>query len=331
MSLMKLITKTLPFILVRILMYALFVLVSFVVLGIMVGIVFLVVELFNGAGFAFVLIMIATVGGIFGILRFFERYVLYMVKMGHIAVIVELLRTGEIPKGKGMIAHGKDTVVQNFGAANVAFVIDKMVYAAVKQIQRWIMRVGNFFSFVPGAQRIIGIINAIMSVSLNYVDEAIMSYIFLQKSKQADETVWKSASDGVVLYAQSWKGILKTATGAVIFIYLFNIAMFVVFVLPLLFVSNLIASGNEGIGFFLGMIAFAGAGVLTTMLKRGFIDPIVMIAMIRTYQVGIEGQEPKIDLQQKLLGVSNRFKRLFNRSKEEEAKAGLDQPPVAEG
>src|SRR5690625_495920 len=161
------------------------------------------------------------------------------------------MRAREIPEGKGMIAYGKDKVTENFGASNVAFVIDKMVHAAVKQIQRWIMRIGNVFKFIPGSKNIIGIINAIMSVSLNYIDEAIMSYIFLRKSEENEESVWKSASDGVVLYAQSWKGVLKAATGSVIFIYLFNIAMFVVFVLPLLFVSNLIASGNEGIGFFL--------------------------------------------------------------------------------
>ncbi len=314
----------------RILIYALFGVASFIALGIMIGIGFLVFKMFGESSIAVIIIMIATIGGIFGLLRFIERYVLYMVKMGHIAVIVELLRTGEIPQGKGMIAYGKDTVKENFGASNVAFVVDKMVYAAVRQIQRWIMRVGNFFSFIPGSKNIISIINAIMSVSLNYIDEAIMSYVFLQKSKQKDETVWKSASDGVVLYAQSWKGVLKTATGSVVFIYLFNIIIFVAFLVPFLFVSKLISSGNEGLGFFIGFIALMGAGVVTTMLKRGLIDPIVMIAMIRTYQVGIKDQEPKIDLQQKLLGVSSRFKALFNKSKEEEAAAGNNPPPAAE-
>src|SRR5690625_2462274 len=133
MSLMKLITKTMPFIFMRILIYALFGVASFIALGIMIGIGFLVFKMFGESSIAVIIIMIATIGGIFGLLRFIERYVLYMVKMGHIAVIVELLRTGEIPQGKGMIAYGKDTVKENFGASNVAFVVDKMVYAAVRQ------------------------------------------------------------------------------------------------------------------------------------------------------------------------------------------------------
>src|SRR5699024_1790057 len=136
-------------------------------------------------------------------------------------------------EGKGMVTYGKDQVTKHFGATNIAFVMDTMVHAAVRQIQRWIMRIGNVFSFIPGSKNIIGIINAIMSVSLNYIDEAIMSYVFLRKSEKSGENAWKSASDGVVLYAQSWKGILKTASISVLFIYAFNIIMFLVFVFPL--------------------------------------------------------------------------------------------------
>src|SRR5699024_8003251 len=129
----------------------------------------------------------------------------YMVKMGHVSVIVELMTNGKIPEGKGMVAYGKDSVVDNFGASNVAFAMDAMVHAAVRQIQRWIIRIGNVFSFIPGSKNIIGILNTIMSVALNYIDEAIMSYIFLKKKDNKEESAWKYAADGVTLYAQSWK------------------------------------------------------------------------------------------------------------------------------
>jgi len=250
-----------------------------------------------------------------------------MIKMGHVAVIVQLLRTGKIPEGKGMVAYGKDQVTASFGASNVAFVVDKMVHAAVRQIQRWIMRIGNIFKFVPGSQYVIGIINTIMSVSLNYIDEAIMSYIFLRKSEKREETVWKSAADGVVLYAQNWKGVLKAATGSVVFIYAFNIILFLIFVFPLIFLSNIISSGTPGLGSLLGFLAVVGAYILTTMLTRALIDPIVTVIMVRNYQMGIRNLEPAMDLQQKLLGISSRFKRLFNKAEEEEAVA---TPPTAQ-
>ncbi|WP_058306303.1 hypothetical protein [Gracilibacillus massiliensis] len=318
MSIMKLITKTMPFFITRILFYGLFGLIAFVFLGIMIGIGFLLLKLFGESSAAFLFIMILSFGAIYGGLRFLERYVLYMVKIGHVAVITELLRTGKTPEGKGMVAYGKDQVTQNFGASNVAFVVDRMVHGAVRQIQRWIMRIGNMFSFVPGSKNIIGIINAIMSVSLRYIDEAIMSYIFLQKSEENEKTVWKSASDGVVLYAQSWKGVLKAATGSVIFIYLFNIISFLIFVFPLMFVSKLISAGTPDLGTFLGFLAIIGAYVLTTLLKRALLDPIVTIIMVRAYQISINDLEPAVDLQQQLLGISSNFKKLFQKAKEEE-------------
>src|SRR5690625_2048339 len=240
MSIMKLIRKTMPFIFARMIVYALFALAAFIFLGIMIGIGFLLLKMFGESGGAFIFVMIIAFVVIYGGLRFLERYVLYMVKMGHLYVIVELLREGKVPEGQGMVSYGKDQVTNNFGASNVAFVIDKMVHAAVKQIQRWIMRIGNIFKFIPGSQNIIGIINAIMSVSLNYIDEAIMSYIFLRKNEEHEESVWKSASDGVVLYAQSWKGIIKAAIGSVVFIYAFNIIVFLMFVFPLMFFSKVI-------------------------------------------------------------------------------------------
>lgn len=317
MSIMTLVRRTFPFILTRIMIYGAFGLIALIFLGIVIGIGFLLLKMFGESSGAFIIVMIIALVVVYGGLRFLERYVLYLVKTGHVAVIVELLRTGNIPEGKGMVAYGKDQVTENFGASNVAFVLDSMVHAAVRQIQRWILRIGNIFRFIPGSQYVIGIINAIMFVSLTYIDEAIMSYIFLQKSEKKEDSVWKFASDGVVLYAQSWKGIIKAAIGSVVFIYSFNIIMFLVFVFPLMFIGKIISADTPGLGTFLGFIAVVGAYVLTTLLKRAVIDPIVTIIMIRAYQMSIHSKEPSIDLQQKLLGISPRFKRLFNKAKDE--------------
>lgn len=318
MSTMKLVQRTLPFLFARIVIYGIFVVAALIFLGIMIGIGFLLLNLFGESSNAFIIVMIIAFGMIYGGLKFLERYVLYMVKVAHISVLVELLKTGVIPEGKGQIAYGKEQVKQNFGSANVAFVVDKAIHGAVKQIQRSMLRAGESFSFIPGVKNIIGIINAIMSVSLSYIDEAVVSYIILKKNEEGKETVWKSASDGVVLYAQSWKGILKTSTGAVVFIYAFSIISFLVFALPFMGISKLISANTPGMGTFLGFIALVAAYVLTVALKRALVDPIVTVAMIRTYQLSIQGLEPAMDLQQNLLGVSSKFKTLFNKGAEAE-------------
>ncbi|WP_342511841.1 hypothetical protein MKY34_14765 [Sporosarcina sp. FSL K6-1522] len=140
---------------------------------------------------------------------------------------------------------------------------------------------GESFSFVPGAKNMIGLINTVMSVSLNYIDEAVGSYVILRKNEERPETVWKSASDGVVLYAQSWKGILKTAAGAIACIYLFSIVTFILFALSLMGIAKLISRNTHDMGFFFGFLTIVGAYVLTIAVKRALVDPIVTIAMIR--------------------------------------------------
>lgn len=316
-SVMKLFQRTLPFFIARILIYGIFGLVALIFLGIVIGVGFLFAKLFGDSSGAFIILMLIAFGVVYGGLKFVERYVLYIVKIGHVSVIVELLRTGSIPEGKGQVAYGKEQVTKNFGTANVAFVLDQMVHATVRQIQRWILRVGELFSFIPGHKNILGVLNAILSVSLNYIDEAIVSYIFVKKREGRNESVWKLAGDGVVLYAQSWKAILKTAAISVIMIYLFNIVVFLMFTIPFMFISKLLTSNAPETGFLFGALALVAAYVVTTVLKRALVDPIVTIAMIRAYQMGIQNLEPAIDMEQQLMGVSSKFRNLVERGRQE--------------
>lgn len=318
MSVMKIFNKTLPFFFARIAVYALFALASVLFIGIMIGLSFLIAKMFKESSVALIVLFILTLGGVFGGLRFIERYVLYIVKVAHISVIVELLTTGKVPEGKSQVAHGKEMVTQNFGSANAAFALDLVIAGAVKQIQRWINRIGNVFSFIPGSKNIIGIINAIMSVSLNYIDEAIFSYIILRKRQGFQESAWKSGCDGVVLYAQSWKGILKTSIGSVVFIFVLNAVTFLISIFPLLLLSKALSKNNPELGFFFGIIALVLAVVFMTVIKRAVVDPVVTIAMIRSYQISIEGMQPQVDMHNKLLKVSSKFKNLFTKSQEED-------------
>lgn len=103
---------------------------------------------------------------------------------------------------------------------------------------------------------------------------------------------------------------------------MFNIVVFLIFAFTLLFVSKLFSSNTPEAGFLLGALALIGAYVITTVLKRALIDPIVTIAMIRSYQISIRDLEPAMDLHKKLLGVSSRFKKLVDKSKQEEELIG---------
>lgn len=330
LSVRQLFQKTMPFIMARIVIYALFCAGALVFLGIMVGIGIMVVKMLGEASGFFMLLMVGAFLVVFAALRFLERYVLYMVKLGHVSVIVELLHKGKVPDGKGQVAYGKDQVKSNFGTANFAFALDLIVHGAVKQIQRWMTRIGNFFSFVPASKQIVGIINAVIGVAIGYVDEAIMSYIFLKKRGEDKTSVWQHASDGVVLYAQSWKQLLKSAGLSVAFVYGFNIIVFLLFAFPLMFIFKWIAGDAAEKAFLFGGLALIAAYVITTVLKRAFLDPLITIMMIRAYQNNIEGLTPSMDLYAKIRKVSSKFRQLDDKKTEEvePTEGSIDVEPV---
>lgn len=350
MSVMELIKRTLPFFYIRISVYALFALISFVFLGIMLGVGYLMFRWFEGGGVAFILLLVVSFSFVFGLLKYLERYVLYLVKAGHLSVITELLYSGSIPDGKGQVEYGKEQVVETFGATNVAFVVDQLVFAAVKQIQRWMLRVGNFLNLIPGAKNMVTVISHIMGVSLRYVDEAVLSYIMLRKKQQRDQTkgkqgsespegepqeieqegVWKSACDGVVLYAQTWKKIIMTAAGIVAFVYILSFTVFLISAFPLMALANLV-TGDAGAQTMLGFLALVGAYVITTVVKKALVDPIATIAMVRVYQLNIKNVKPKADLHAKLLSISSKFSQMVSKRKEEEKhnhKQSSDELPL---
>ena len=77
-------------------------------------------------------------GGVIGfgataaVLYFLREYILYMVKAGHIAVMVEYLEGKELPEGRGQIDHAQRVVRERFGQANALFALDQIVKGVLR-------------------------------------------------------------------------------------------------------------------------------------------------------------------------------------------------------
>lgn len=115
-------------------------LLSMLVVVIPIAILFGIGCIFNtGVGF-----LLGLVGFVIGIQlqKLFNRYVGYMVKAAHVAVITESVRTGYIPDNQ--YEFGKKTVKDNFTEANVYFDVDLLVSKAVSQIQKKMSGVADF-------------------------------------------------------------------------------------------------------------------------------------------------------------------------------------------
>jgi len=228
------------------------VLLSTVVFLILMGIGWL----FGDGGIFFALLIWI---GATGVIRFaLMHYVGYLVKAGHIAVIAESMKTGQIPANQ--VEYGKNLVKQRFVTSNVYFAIDKLVTKAVKQIQGGLEKLGNKLDFIPGMEAVTGLAKFFVDISLGYIDECCFGWTFYNPQQGA----FKSAADAVVIYAQNWKILLKGAAKTMLKVVLGLIGI----TLAIFVVLGIIFKILKWSPF----IAFVLACLLTWIVKFAFIE-----------------------------------------------------------
>jgi len=310
MTAAKIFKATKPFFVIRALAYLVVTLIMLVggILGLMLCL--LIATANEAVGMFFGIILM---GGFFGFLQLAKRYVLYMIKAAHIAAITEYIKTGNVPvtEGgyKGVVAYGTEMVKNNFGSANVAFVADSLIRGATRQIMKWVNRIGNLFSWIPGGKNVMAFIEFVLSTALNFIDEAILSYIFFNKDKEGNG--FKKACDGLGYYAQSWKAMLKGALKVGVFVWVLRVIVYVTFFALFGLVGRLIVAGSGA-----WLIAFILAFIILYGVEAVLVDPYSTCIMLNDYHKAIAGQPLKSDIHGKLCKVSKKFKDLFGKSEQ---------------
>ena len=276
---------------------------SVVLFAILMGIGWLFGD--GGMGLCFLIWIAGT-----GVIRFvIMHYMGYMVKAGHIAVIAEAVTTGKIPDKQ--VEYGKAQVTKRFATSNIYFGVDKLVTGAVKQIQRGLEKVGNALDFIPGMSAVTGLAKFFVEISLGYIDECCLGYTFYK----AEQGAFKSAADGVVIYAQNWKVLLKNAAKTMLKVVLLLILLVIVVFIPVGLLFKLLKWSP--------LIAFLLACLIVWVLKFAFIDSYIMIQMMVTYMEVAPATQITFDLYGKLCNLSKSFKELFNKG---QAEGGASAP-----
>jgi hypothetical protein len=297
--------RTWPFILLRLVVYFSITLAYVLATGVGAGIGFGVGHIFGGpdgpAGFA----LFGGLGGIIlvsVVLYWLREYILYMVKAGHIAVMVELIEGRALPEGNGQIAHARAVVTERFGEANVLFVVDQLVKGAVRVITGLLGGAARFLP-IPGLQGLIGFINTVIRISLTYVDEVILGYNIRLRSDQPFDT----ARQGVVLYAQNGMVMVKNAVWLALIMWGLAFVVFLVMLVPAAAVFYVMPGQLAGWSFVFAII-FAWA------IKAALIEPFVIAALMQVYFKVIEGQAPDPEWDARLAGASRHFRELKDKA-----------------
>jgi hypothetical protein len=245
----------------------------------------------------------AFIGGAIGLglvsmaLYFAREYILYLVKAAHIAVLVELLDGKAIPNGQGQISYGATFVKTHFTESSVLFGVDQIVKGVLKAFFRTI----NFFTAflpVPALQQMIRIAEAIVRMSLTYVDEIILAYLIRTRTTNP----WETAKDGLILYVQNYKHFLKNAAWLSVFLWGATALIFLVIVGPFAAFAAMMHGG--------GLWALAFAIIFAWAAKAALLEPIAIACLMQVYFKTIEGQTPNAEWEQRLNDVSTRFREL---------------------
>jgi len=289
--------KTTPYVILRIVVYG----ILGVGAGLFLGFFLLPSTVFGGGGgVLFLLGVVALVG----ILKLAQRYALYLIKAGHIAVITELIHKGRLPDGVGQVEYGKRVVTGLFKEVSVLFAVDQLVSGILKAFNRAVVNVAEVIP-IPGLDALTKIATTILNFAVTYIDESILSY----NLSRPGEGIWESAKRGVILYAQNWKAILTAA----FWIALVNLVGLAVLVLAALIPFGLLAmmTSNGTLKFFWLVMAVTVA----YGLKLSIVNPFCLVVMIKTYNEVVRGQEPDARWEARLETASSKFRELREKAR----------------
>ncbi|PWW01847.1 hypothetical protein DFR52_102511 [Hoeflea marina] len=243
-------------------------------------------------------------GGIAGfalvslVLYWAREYILYIVKAGHIAVMVELIDNRPLPAGKGQIAHAREVVTARFGEATALFALDQLIKGAIAAVTGLIGGVAHLLP-IPGLDGIARLVNGVIRMSLTYVDEIVLGY----NIRTGSTNPWESSRQGVVLYAQNAKVMVRNAVWLTLIMWALSFAIFLILLAPAGALVYAMPGAASGWGFVVALV-FAWA------LKAALLEPFAIAALMSVYFNVIENQRPDPVWDGRLMNASGKFRDL---------------------
>ena len=260
------------------------------------------------------------------------RYLGYLFKAGQIAMITKGVTEGELPEH--IVEAGKEAVKSRFGTATVYFFLRSAISTITSQLTKGLSAAGAAIGSLGGesgkkAGGAVGdAIGIAVAVVLEYVNYCCLGWVF-HNPKQSS---FHSTCDGAVLYFQNWKTLLKNAAK----ILGITLLSFVLIGGSLTLLSHTIIAPMQGLGQLMDFVAQAaevdGAmaewivaavfGVICWLIVHSaLVEPYILVSVLRKYMEAAEQNPPKVDVYEKLCGLSKKFKDLLGKAQTEEGAA----------
>jgi hypothetical protein len=241
-------------------------------------------------------------GATAGVLYLMREYLLYVVKAGHIAVMVEALDGRDLPQGQGQIAYAQNIIKERFGEASVLFAVDQLIKGVVRAITGLVQGLLSIF-MIPGLDKIMSLVRAYLKIAVGLVDEVILAHGLRTRS----ENPYASAKSALVLYGQNAKPMLRNAAWLTLFTWGLSIIVFLIMLAPAAAIVYLMPG------------AWSAGGVVFALLfawavKVAVIEPFAIACLLQAFFKVTEGQVPNPEWEAKLEKASTKFKTLGERA-----------------
>jgi hypothetical protein len=251
--------------------------------------------------------MVALLGTYGYLWWFVVRYGLYLVQAGHIAVLTELVTTGQIDNGAaGMFDYGRRVVTERFGQVNLLFAMHVIVRGIVGAFNRTLDWISHLLP-VPGLSSLVGIVNAIVRAATTYIDETIFSY----NLARGDENPWRSSKDALIYYGQNSMEILKTAAWVVVLDKVLTVVVWAVMLIPAGMLLLVLPTSLKPGGMLLGFVI---AALFASNTRQAFLKPIFLTMVMTKFHVVVRGQPIDMVWDSRLSGVSSKFRDLSEKA-----------------
>ena len=241
-------------------------------------------------------------GIVAAVLYLLREYVLYLVKAGHIAVLVELMDGRALPEGEGQVTYGSRMVRERFAEASVLFGIDQLVKGVIAAIAGLIEGIASILP-IPGLDTAASAFRNFLKVAVGFTDEVILAHALRTRASNP----WASAEEALILYGQNYKTMFRNAAWIAVMIYGLS---FVVFLLALAPAAALVylLPGTLSAGGFVFALLFAWA------FKAALLEPLAVTCMLQVFVKTTEGQVPDPEWQARLQGLSGKFKEIGSKA-----------------
>lgn len=232
------------------------------------------------------------------VLFLIREYILYVVKAGHIAVMVELMEGRAIPMGRAQIEYAGTVVRRRFADANLLFAVDLLIKGVLRVVMGLLQGIAVFLP-IPGLQAILGLVRALLRVSVGFTDEVILAHIFRTNPVNS----WEGGRQGLVLYAQNGGAMLRNAAFLTVFLYGLIFLTFLIMLAPAAAIAYAMPGGWSAGGIVFALL-FAWA------VKAAVIEPFAIACMMQAFFRVSAGQAPDPDWDARLASASGKFQEL---------------------